>query len=96
MQPLITQTWNEGFKAGIEKYYPSYKAMEFYSGQLEKKIEGKDMVISDKDIEIEEKQKEIFKQKQQNNTLKWIAGIGIPVTGLALFIVGMLAGRSLK
>lgn len=77
-------------------WYPSYVAYEYYSGQLEEKIEGhiaEVVILEDKNTELKEIN---FTLEQKNHNLKLGLGIGIPVTAVVLFVTGLIVGRTLK
>lgn len=92
MSEDLKRSFNEGFKAGAEKFYPGYIAYEEYATELEGVIDGKNVVILEQEAEIQAKINEI----NALNTKVHNRNIGLAVGIPGGVVVGIIAGFLIK
>jgi len=93
LSPRITQAWNEGYKAGVSEFYPGYLAYENYSEQLEKVVEGKNMIILEQS-ELNDQltaENDLYKTRSRNLIIG--LAVGIPVAAGLGILAGLLLRR---
>ena len=86
----LKKSYAEGFKIGVDKFYPGYIAYEEYATDLEGIIDGKNVTIFQQTAEIQSKNNEIAVLGIRAHNLAWGLGIGVPVAVGVGILVGVL------
>lgn len=86
----LDRAYDEGFKTATLKFKPELDGCEFQVTELEKKITGKNAVISEQNDTIELQELKILTQGQKIKNRNIALLISIPLEAILFFIAGAL------